>query len=56
MVEGGLASRSCSCDLRAGAVVATSRCCSLGEVFRAEVVDLRTEVAEGLHSPIVVRS
>ena len=41
MVKGGLASRSCSCDLRFW---------SLERVLRAEGVDLRAEVAEGLHS------
>ena len=36
--------------LRAGAVVATSRCWSLEGVLRAHVVNFRAEVAEGLHS------
>ena len=35
--------------LRAGAAVVTSRCWSLAEALRAEVVDLRAEIAEGLH-------
>ena len=33
--------------LRAGAVVATSRCWSLEKVLRAEDVDLRAEVVKG---------
>ena len=41
MVIGGLAGRSCSWDFEA---------LSLARVLRAEVVDLRAEVAEGLHS------
>ena len=36
--------------LQAGAVNATLRCWSLEGVLRAEVVDLRAEVAEGLRS------
>ena len=36
--------------LRAGAVVATSRCWSLEEVLRAEVVDIPAEGVEGFHS------